>query len=183
MDVSSTTFPLVLVVESAVFADDRGFFSEAWNHREFSAAVGSEVDFVQDNLSRSVKGVVRGLHYQLPPVAQGKLVRAVTGELFDVVVDIRRSSSTFGHWFGLVLSADNNRQLWIPPGFAHGFQVLSDSADLLYKTTEYFSPEHERSIRWNDPDVAIDWPGSSVDALLSEKDLTAPFLADADVLE
>lgn len=183
MDISSTTFPSVLVVESTVYGDDRGFFSESWNRREFSSAVGFDVDFVQDNHSSSTNGVVRGLHYQLPPFPQGKLVRAVVGELFDVVVDIRGSSPTFGEWFGVVLSAENHRQLWIPPGFAHGFQVLSESADLLYKTTEYYSPKHDRSIRWNDPEIAIDWPVGTTDALLSGKDLSAPFLADADIFE
>ena len=183
MDTASTTLPSVLVVEPTVYGDDRGFFSESWNRREFSAAVGLDVDFVQDNHSRSSAGVVRGLHYQLPPFPQGKLVRAVTGELFDVAVDIRRGSPTFGQWFGLVLSAENHKQLWIPPGFAHGFQVLSESADLLYKTTGYYSPDHDRSIRWNDPEISIDWPGGTVDALVSEKDLSAPFLSDADVFE
>jgi dTDP-4-dehydrorhamnose 3,5-epimerase len=183
MKISRTALASLLIVEPAVFGDDRGFFSESWNHREFSAAVGSDVNFVQDNHSRSMKGVVRGLHYQLPPAPQGKLVRAATGRLFDVAVDIRRSSSTFGEWFGVVLSADNHRQLWIPPGFAHGFQVLSESVDLLYKTTGYYSPEHDRSIRWNDHDISIDWPGGSADALLSDKDLSAPFLADADTFD
>ena len=183
MDTASTTLPSVLVVEPTVYGDDRGFFSESWNRREFSAAVGLDVQFVQDNHSRSSAGVVRGLHYQLPPFGQGKLVRAVTGELFDVAVDIRRGSPTFGEWFGVVLSAENHKPLWIPPGFAHGFQVLSESADLLYKTTEYYSPEHDRSIRWNDPEIAIDWPGGTADALVSEKDLSAPFLSDADVFE
>ncbi len=183
MNIVATTIPSLLVIEPTVYGDDRGFFSESWNKRVFTEATGVDVDFVQDNHSRSVKGVVRGLHYQLPPVPQGKLVRAAAGELFDVAVDIRRSSPTFGEWFGVVLSAANHRQLWIPSGFAHGFQVLSESADLLYKTTEYFSPDHDRSIRWNDDAIGIDWPGGSADALLSDKDLSAPFLADAEIFD
>jgi dTDP-4-dehydrorhamnose 3,5-epimerase len=183
MEASPTTLASLLIVEPTVFGDDRGFFSESWNHREFSAAVGDDVQFVQDNHSRSIKGVVRGLHYQLPPFPQGKLVRAASGALFDVAVDIRRDSPTFGEWFGVVLSAENHRQLWIPPGFAHGFQVLSESADLLYKTTGYYSPEYDRSIRWNDAEISIDWPGGTVGALLSDKDISAPFLGDADVFE
>ena len=148
----------VVLLEPKVFGDERGFFFESFNRQAFKEATGLDPDFVQDNHSRSVKGVLRGLHYQLPPKAQGKLVRVVEGEVFDVAVDIRKGSPTFGKWVGEVLSAGNKRQLWIPPGFAHGFLTLSDSAEFLYKTTDYYSPEHERCLRWDDPDLAIAWP-------------------------
>jgi dTDP-4-dehydrorhamnose 3,5-epimerase len=155
--VTNTLLSGVLVIEPAVFGDDRGFFFESYNARTFEALTGLSPVFVQDNHSRSSKGVLRGLHYQLQQ-AQGKLVRVVAGEVFDVAVDIRRSSPTFGRWTGIVLSATNKKQLWIPPGFAHGFLTLSDSAEFLYKTTDFWAPEHERTILWNDPQIGIEWP-------------------------
>ena len=154
---SPTSLPGVMILEPRVFGDSRGFFLESFNQREFRAATGVTADFVQDNHSLSQRGVLRGMHYQIRH-AQGKLVRVVRGSVFDVAVDMRRSSPAFGKWLGLELSADNKRQLWIPPGFAHGFLVTSDSAEFLYKTTDYYHPEHERSLLWNDPDVGIDWP-------------------------
>ncbi|MCC6813093.1 MAG: dTDP-4-dehydrorhamnose 3,5-epimerase, partial [Rubrivivax sp.] len=157
MHVIPTALAGVLVLEPRVFGDDRGFFMESYNRRSFAQATGLDIDFVQDNHSRSRKGVLRGLHYQLRQ-PQGKLVRVTHGAVFDVAVDIRRGSPTFGRWVGVELSADNHRQLWVPPGLAHGFVVLSDSADFLYKTTDYYAPEHERSIAWDDPAIGIDWP-------------------------
>ena len=174
-----TAIPDVLVLEPKVFGDARGFFLESFNQRAFNQATGLEVEFVQDNHSRSAKGVLRGLHYQLQQ-PQGKLVRVVRGAVFDVTVDIRRSSPHFGRWVGVELSEDNHRQLWIPPGFAHGFLVLSDSADFLYKTTDYYAPEHERAILWNDPAIGIAWP-LAAEPLLSAKDKAASLLADAAV--
>ena len=147
----------------------------------FAELTGVRLPFVQDNHSRSARGVLRGLHYQLPPMAQGKLVRVVSGEIYDVAVDIRRGSKTFGQWFGVTLSADNKRQLWVPPGFAHGFVVTSDTADVIYKVTAYYSPEHDRGIRWNDPDIGIEWPLAGLQPLLSGKDTNAPLLKDAEV--
>ncbi|PLX83394.1 MAG: dTDP-4-dehydrorhamnose 3,5-epimerase [Desulfuromonas sp.] len=173
MNIFKTIIPDVLLIEPKVFGDDRGFFFESFNQKLFQEKTGLDVTFVQDNHSRSTRGVLRGLHYQLPPAAQGKLVRCVVGEVFDVAVDIRRSSSTFGQWVGELLSADNKRQLWIPPGFAHGFMVLSGAAEFLYKATDYYAPEHDRAIRWDDPALAIEWPGS-VEPVLSAKDLAAP---------
>ena len=166
----------VLIIEPRVFGDERGFFLESFNQKVFNEALGREIIFVQDNQSRSVKNVVRGLHWQVAPKAQGKLVRVVHGEVFDVAVDLRDGSATYGQWVGEILSAENKKQLWIPPGFAHGFLTLSESADFLYKTTEYYSPEHERSVRWNDPTIGITWPVTG-DVLLSPKDNVAPFLA------
>jgi len=171
MKVTPTALPEVLVLEPSVFGDERGFFMESYNRRVFNEAVGFDVDFVQDNHSRSARGVLRGLHLQLPPQAQGKLVRVATGAVFDVAVDVRRNSPRFGRWIGLELSDANKRQLWIPPGFAHGFLVLSDQADFLYKTTSYYSPRHERCIRWDDPIIGITWPEASTTIKLSEKDL------------
>jgi dTDP-4-dehydrorhamnose 3,5-epimerase len=159
----------VLVLEPKVFGDERGFFFESFNAHNFEKATGVHATFVQDNHSRSAKGVLRGLHYQIRQ-PQGKLVRVVAGEAFDVAVDIRKSSPTFGQWFGDRLSAENKRQLWIPAGFAHGFVVLSDSADFLYKTTDYWAPEFERCIAWNDPDLNIDWPLGGMTPLVSAKD-------------
>jgi dTDP-4-dehydrorhamnose 3,5-epimerase len=150
----------VLILEPKVFGDERGFFMESFNQRAFDEAVGRHVEFVQDNHSRSAKGVLRGLHYQLPPYAQGKLVRVTQGRVFDVAVDVRRSSPTFGRWVGVELSGENHRQLWLPPGMAHGFVVLSDSADFLYKTTDYYAQAAEACIRWEDPDLAVAWPGT-----------------------
>jgi dTDP-4-dehydrorhamnose 3,5-epimerase len=152
-----TAIPDVLVLEPTVFGDARGFFFESFNAREFKEATGLDVTFVQDNHSRSAKGVLRGMHYQIQH-PQGKLVRVVQGEVFDVAVDLRQSSPTFGRWVGQVLSAENRKQIWIPPGFAHGFVVLSDAAEFLYKTTDYWYPEHERCLLWNDPEVGIAWP-------------------------
>ena len=178
MKVTPTAIPDVLILEPKVFGDERGFFMESFNQRAFDEAVGRHVEFVQDNHSRSAKGVLRGLHFQLPPYAQGKLVRVVQGRVFDVAVDVRRSSPTFGQWVGLELSGENRRQLWLPQGMAHGFLVLSDSADFLYKTTDYYAPAHERCIAWNDPDLAIDWQLVG-EPLLSAKDAAGQRFKDA----
>jgi dTDP-4-dehydrorhamnose 3,5-epimerase len=180
MPFSRTAIPDVLLFEPKVFGDERGFFFESFNDREFSEAAGVGHHFVQDNHSRSCRGVLRGLHYQLPPFAQGKLVRVVSGEVFDVAVDIRKGSPTFGRWIGEVLSEANKRQLWIPPGFAHAFLTLSDSADFLYKTTEFYAPKSERCIRWDDPAIGITWPVEHVPTL-SEKDFKGVMLRDAEV--
>ena len=177
MQVIPTTIADVLILEPRLFGDARGFFMESFNQQAFDAAVGHEVRFVQDNHSRSTRGVLRGLHYQLPPHAQGKLVRVAQGCVFDVAVDIRPDSPTFGQWVGAELSESNHRQMWIPPGLAHGFLVLSASADFLYKTTDYYAPEAERALRWDDERVAIAWPDIGVPVLLSAKDVTAPGLA------
>ena len=179
MKVTPTALPGVLILEPKVFGDERGFFLESFNQQAFDAAVGHSVGFVQDNHSRSQRGVLRGLHYQLPPHAQGKLVRVVSGAVFDVAVDMRRASPTFGRWAGCELSAQNQRQLWIPPGFAHGFLVLSESADFLYKTTDYYAPQAEAALRWDDPNLGIDWPLAGLTPLLSGKDAAAPSLAEA----
>ena len=173
MNVIKTNIPDVLIFEPKVFGDDRGFFFESFSQKIFEEAVGRKVEFVQDNHSKSCKGVLRGLHYQLEPYAQGKLVRCVAGEVFDVAVDIRKSSSTFGKWVGVNLSAENKRQLWIPEGFAHGFLVLSDTAEFVYKTTNYYAPGYEGSIVWNDKKLLIDWPEMEMDFILSDKDLNA----------
>jgi dTDP-4-dehydrorhamnose 3,5-epimerase len=178
MKATPTAIPEVLLVEPAVFGDARGFFYESWNQKAFDAAVGREVRFVQDNHSASARNVLRGLHYQVRR-PQGKLVRVVAGEVFDVAVDVRRGSPTFGRWVGERLSAHNRRMLWVPEGFAHGFLVLSDMAEFLYKATDYYAPEHERSVRWNDPRVGIDWPLAG-EPLLKPKDAAAPLLADAE---
>ncbi|ELY2716775.1 dTDP-4-dehydrorhamnose 3,5-epimerase, partial [Cronobacter sakazakii] len=158
MKVVKTDISDVLIFEPKVFGDDRGFFFESFNQKTFMEAVGRKVTFVQDNHSKSACGVLRGLHYQLDPYAQGKLVRCVVGEVFDVAVDIRKNSTTFGKWVGVNLSADNKRQLWIPEGFAHGFLVLSETAEFVYKTTNYYNPESDRGIIWNDEDISIEWP-------------------------
>lgn len=180
MNAMPLAIPEVILFTPRVFGDARGFFFESFNARRFSEAAGLNPDFVQDNHSRSSQGVLRGLHYQLPPHAQGKLVRVVSGEVFDVAVDIRRSSPTFGRWVGATLSAENKQQLWIPPGFAHGFVTLSDSAEFLYKTTAFYAPEAERCILWNDPDIGVQWayPGTP---LLSDKDQRGTAFANADV--
>ena len=183
MKATPTKIPDVFVIEPRVFGDERGFFFESFNEKAFNAATGNSLPFVQDNHSRSVKGVLRGLHYQLPPKAQGKLVRVVQGEVFDVVVDVRKDSPTYGEWVGEALSADNKKQLWIPPGFAHGFLALEDGTDFLYKCTEAYVPEWDRSLRWNDPALAIEWPLDGIDPILSPKDRAAPLLADADLFE
>lgn len=180
MNVTPTAIPEVLLIEPKVFVDERGFFFESFNQRAFSAATGLDVTFVQDNHSKSVKGVLRGLHYQLPPHAQGKLVRVLAGEVFDVAVDIRKHSPSFGKWLGEILSAENRRQLWIPEGFAHGFLVLSDDAEFLYKTTAYYAPECERCIRWDDPTLAIDWPLDG-EPIVSLKDRTGVLLDKAEL--
>ena len=182
MKVTHFDIPDLVLFEPKVFGDDRGFFFESFNQQHFEGAVGRPVSFVQDNHSRSSKGVLRGLHYQLAPHAQGKLVRVIQGEVFDVAVDIRKSSPTFGQWSGVLLSAENKRQFWIPEGFAHGFVTLSESAEFLYKTTNYYAPQSERSILWNDPALAIDWQYDA-EPLLSEKDQQAEFLAKAEVFE
>lgn len=179
MKVTATALPEVLLIEPQVFGDARGFFLESWNEDRFNAAVGQPVHFVQDNHSRSSRGVLRGLHYQLAPHAQGKLVRCVSGAVFDVAVDLRRASPNFGRWVGYELSAGNQRQLWIPPGFGHGFLVLSDSADFLYKTSGRYAPDCEGAVRWDDPAVGIDWPLDGLTPQLSAKDVAAPLLAAA----
>lgn len=180
MKVTSTAIPDVLIFEPKVFGDDRGFFLESFNQKIFDEAVGRHADFVQDNHSRSTKGVLRGLHYQIQQ-PQGKLVRVASGAVFDVAVDIRRSSPTFGKWVGVELSAENHRQLWVPEGFAHGFLVLSETADFLYKTTDYYAPAHERSIVWNDKDLGIQWPAGVDGLTLSEKDRRGKELSVADL--
>ena len=177
MKVTALAIPDVLLIEPQVFGDDRGFFFESFNQQAFNQATGLDLQFVQDNHSKSAKNVLRGLHYQLPPKAQGKLVRVVAGEVFDVAVDIRKDSPTFGQWVGRVLSAENKLQMWVPAGLAHGFLVLSDSAEFLYKTTDYYAPEYERSIAWNDPALAIDWPIQGLPSL-SSKDAVAPLLSE-----
>jgi dTDP-4-dehydrorhamnose 3,5-epimerase len=181
MKITPTICADVLVIEPQVFGDARGFFLESFNQRAFDAAVGREVRFVQDNHSRSGQGVLRGLHFQLPPHAQGKLVRVARGSVFDVAVDMRAASPQFGRWVGFELSESNHLQMWIPPGFAHGFLVLSESADFLYKTTDYYAPKSEGAVRWDDPDLAIDWPAIGVPITFSGKDAAAPKLADAPV--
>ncbi|PUA20529.1 dTDP-4-dehydrorhamnose 3,5-epimerase [Glaciimonas sp. PCH181] len=179
MQLHTTDIPDVLIIEPQSFGDDRGFFYESFNERRFKELTGVTTNFVQDNHSKSAKNVLRGLHYQIQQ-PQGKLVRVVAGEVFDVAVDIRKNSSTFGHWVGVILSADNKRQLWVPPGFAHGFVVTSDSAEFLYKTTDYWAPEFERSILWNDPAIGIQWPIDGA-PLLSGKDQAGKLLIDAEV--
>ncbi len=178
MKATPTTIPEVLLIEPKVFGDARGFFYESFNQRAFAEATGLDVQFVQDNHSKSAQGVLRGLHYQLQQ-AQGKLVRVVAGEVFDVAVDLRRASPTFGQWVGAVLSAQNNAQLWVPPGFGHGFVVLSESAEFLYKTTDYYAPEFEQCIAWDDPDLAIQWPQMAQAPRLSAKDAAGKAFRDA----
>ncbi len=180
MLIEQTGLAPLLVLTPRVFRDERGFFTESYNKRAFDEAVGSDVEFVQDNQSRSTRGVLRGLHYQLPPSAQGKLVRVAAGEIFDVAVDMRRASATFGRWFGVMLSADKGNQLWVPPGFAHGFLTLSATADVLYKASAYYDPACERSVAWDDTDIGILWPTESR-PLLSPKDAEAPRLAAAEL--
>ena len=183
MKTTRLDIPDVVLLEPKVFGDERGFFLESFNARAFREATGLDVQFVQDNHSRSARGVLRGLHYQIRQ-PQGKLVRVVRGSVFDVAVDVRRSSPHFGRWVGAELSEQNQHQLWVPPGFAHGFIVLSDSADFLYKTTEYYAPEHERCIAWNDPAIGIEWPLAATalpEPVLSKKDAAAPGLGRADV--
>ena len=179
MKVAATAIPGLLLLQPTIYEDERGFFFESFNQKRFEAATGLIIRFVQDNHSRSVKRVLRGLHYQIRQ-PQGKLLRVTTGEVFDVAVDLRRSSPTFGKFAGIVLSAANKKQLWIPEGFAHGYLVLSDAAEVLYKTTDYYSPEHERCLIWNDPEVGIDWPKDG-EPILSAKDRLGLTLSKADV--
>jgi dTDP-4-dehydrorhamnose 3,5-epimerase len=179
MKVTRTTIPEVLILEPRVFGDERGFFMESFNQKLFNEAVGHETVFVQDNHSRSARNVLRGLHYQLPPHSQGKLVRVTNGGVLDVAVDLRKSSATFGQWAGAELSGSNHRMMWIPPGFAHGFLVLTESADFLYKTTDYYAPQSEAALRWNDPAVGIAWPLNGEQPILASKDAQAPFLSGA----
>ncbi|MCP1645191.1 dTDP-4-dehydrorhamnose 3,5-epimerase [Pseudomonas citronellolis] len=178
MKATRLAIPDVVLIEPKVFGDDRGFFFESFNHQQFEEAIGRPVKFVQDNHSRSSKGVLRGLHYQLQN-PQGKLVRVVNGEVFDVAVDMRRSSPTFGQWVGALLSSENKHQLWVPEGFAHGFLVLSERADFLYKTTDYWAQEHERSLLWKDKRLAIEWP-LEVEPILSAKDMLGQSFAEAE---
>jgi dTDP-4-dehydrorhamnose 3,5-epimerase len=180
MQVTATPLAGVLLLEPKRFGDDRGFFMESFNQRVFDAAVGSHVEFVQDNHSASQRGVLRGLHYQLPPHAQGKLVRVVRGSAFDVAVDIRRGSTTFGRWWGATLDAREHRQVWIPPGFAHGFLALEDDTHFLYKTTDFYARDCERAIAWNDAAIGIEWPALGSAPLLAPKDAAAAPLADVD---
>lgn len=179
MSAQLNSLPDVVLIQPKVFQDDRGFFFESFNQNLFAEKMGHSHQFVQDNHSRSLKHVLRGLHYQIQQ-PQGKLVRAVVGEIFDVAVDIRQQSPTFGQWVGYVLTADNKQQLWVPPGFAHGFLVLSEVAEVLYKTTDYYAPQHERFILWNDPDIAIDWPLEGT-PVLSAKDQAGKSLREAEV--
>jgi len=182
MQVTTTPIDGLLVFEPKVFGDERGFFMESWNHQTFTSLSGQAPHFVQDNHSRSSRGVLRGLHYQIEQ-AQGKLVRVVRGAVFDVAVDLRRHSPTFGRWHGVELTETNHRQFWVPAGFAHGFLVLSETADFLYKTTDYYAPAHERCIAWNDPDVGIVWPLEGQEPRLSGKDLAGVSLRNAEVFE
>jgi dTDP-4-dehydrorhamnose 3,5-epimerase len=179
--VTPTAIPDVLLLEPKVFSDDRGYFFESYNARDFQGATGLQLDFVQDNHSMSTRGVLRGLHYQIRH-PQGKLLRAVQGSVFDVAVDLRKSSPTFGQWTGAILSAENRRQLWIPPGFAHGFLALSDMAEVLYKITDYWYPEHERTLLWKDPGLAIGWPLDGAPQL-APKDVAGALFADADLFD
>lgn len=179
MKATRLAIPDVVLIEPKVFGDDRGFFFESFNHHQFETAIGHPVHFVQDNHSRSVKNVLRGLHYQICQ-PQGKLVRVTYGEVFDVAVDLRQSSKTFGQWVGATLSADNKRQIWIPQGFAHGFVVLSEAAEFLYKTTSYYAPAYERCIKWNDPDLNIRWP-ENITPILSQKDMNGSAFPEAEL--
>ncbi|MBC2742005.1 MAG: dTDP-4-dehydrorhamnose 3,5-epimerase [Desulfosarcina sp.] len=179
MNIFPTDISDILIIEPKVFGDDRGFFFESYNEKKFKEMTGVEVAFVQDNHSRSKQNVLRGLHYQIKQ-PQGKLVRVITGDVFDVAVDIRRFSPTFGKWIGECLTAENKKQMWVPPGFAHGFLVLSDVAEFIYKTTDYYAPEHERCIQWNDPDLSIHWPLTG-NPLVSEKDEKGVLFKDAEV--
>lgn len=181
MKISPTSIPDVVVIEPTVFGDDRGFFFESFNATQFRQAIGTEFTFVQDNHSRSKRNVLRGLHYQIKQ-AQGKLMRVIAGEVFDVAVDIRKNAPTFGQWVGEILSAENKKQFWVPPGFAHGFLVLSETADFVYKTTDYYAPEHERCIAWNDPILNISWPIKGAPEL-SKKDREGLLFQNAEVFE
>ena len=182
MKIINTPIADLKIIEPIVFTDSRGFFFESFNHNQFEYAIGRQINFFQDNHSRSRKGVIRGLHYQLPPNAQAKLVRCIFGEIFDIAVDIRHSSPTFGRWFGAVLSAENKCQLWIPEGFAHGFLTLSEQAEVLYKASNYYAPESERGIRWDDSTIKIHWKNVIL-PLLSDKDKQYPLLREAEVFK
>lgn len=182
MKVVPTAIPEVLIFEPKVFGDERGFFMESYNQKVFDEAVGRHVEFVQDNHSRSAKGVLRGLHYQMQQ-PQGKLVRVTQGAVYDVAVDLRRSSPSFGRWIGVELSSENHRQLWVPEGFGHGFLVISDTADFLYKTTDFYAPEHERTIAWDDPRLSIQWPCDGLVPQVSSKDAAGSLLDQADLFE
>lgn len=181
MQVIQTAIPEVLILEPKVFGDDRGFFFESFNQQTFEKLTGVNAHFVQDNHSKSAASVLRGLHYQIQQ-PQGKLVRVVAGEVFDVAVDLRRTSNTFGQWVGAVLSAENKRQMWVPPGFAHGFLVLENDTEFLYKTTDYYAPQHERCVRWDDPEIGIEWPLKDL-PILSAKDKLGLDLLQAEVFE
>ena len=183
MKVVPTAIPEIKLFKPTIHRDGRGLFVDSFRQDLFNQATGTNHEFIQDNHSRSSKGVLRGLHYQLPPHAQGKLVRVISGAVFDVAVDIRRSSPSFGQWVGAELSAENHHQLWIPPGFAHGFVVLSDTADLVYKATAYYAPESDRGLLWNDPDIAIAWPQLDIDFSLSEKDRNQPAFKQAELFD
>ncbi|WP_043006831.1 dTDP-4-dehydrorhamnose 3,5-epimerase [Comamonas testosteroni] len=183
MKVTELKLSGLMLIEPRLFLDDRGFFFESFSQREFEAETGSQVDFVQDNHSRSLRGVLRGLHYQMPSSSQGKLVRVVRGSVWDVAVDIRKSSKTFGQWVGQLLTEENHLQMWIPPGFAHGFVTLSDSAEYLYKTTGYYDRSAERGIAWNDPDIGIEWPQLDIEFSLSEKDRNQPAFKQAELFD
>jgi dTDP-4-dehydrorhamnose 3,5-epimerase len=185
MNISPTAIPDVLLIEPKVYGDDRGFFFESYNARELGNALGGKQEFVQDNHSKSRQGVLRGLHYQLAPQAQGKLIRVVAGEIFDVAVDIRKGSATFGCWVGERLSSSNHHQLWVPPGFAHGFLTLSEFAEVFYKTTDFYAPSLERAIKWNDADIGIDWPLGQIAGrpILSVKDQEAHPFQSASLFE
>lgn len=184
MKVTPLAIPQVLLLEPRVFEDERGHFYESFNRKNFEEAVGYKVDFVQDNHSKSVRNVLRGLHYQVAPKAQGKLIRVVCGEVFDVAVDIRTDSLTYGKWVGEILSAENKKQLWIPEGFAHGFLTLSETVEFLYKTTNYYSKDHERGILWNDPEIAVEWPLDlkNINPLISEKDKASCLFHDVKLI-
>lgn len=181
MQIKATKIPDVIIIEPKVFGDSRGFFFESYNENRFADVIGRKVKFVQDNHSQSSKNVVRGLHYQIQQ-PQAKLVRVVSGQVFDVAVDLRRSSATFGQWVGAILSAENKQQLWIPAGFAHGFMVMSESAEFLYKATDYWAPEYERTVRWDDPEIGIDWPLQG-EPVLSPKDRQGLSLTDAETYQ
>jgi dTDP-4-dehydrorhamnose 3,5-epimerase len=181
MQVVQMAIPEVMIIEPQVYGDERGFFFESFNQQKFEQLTGVKTEFVQDNHSKSAKNVLRGLHYQIQQ-PQGKLVRVVAGEVFDVAVDVRRHSATFGQWVGVILSAENKRQLWVPPGFAHGFAVLKDATEFLYKTTDYYAPQYERCISWDDPEIAIQWPLDGK-PLLSAKDQAGLSLSQAEVFE
>lgn len=178
MRFTPTAIPDVIVVEPDVFGDERGFFMETWRQTDF-AEVGINAEFVQDNHSKSTKGILRGLHYQIPK-AQGKLVRVISGDVFDVAIDLRRNSPTFGKWVGEIISSENKKQLWLPPGFAHGFLVMSETAEFVYKCTDYYAPQHERCIVWDDPDVGIEWPQLEQAPVLSQKDIDGISFAKAE---